>query len=65
MDKPHKIRWDKENVVVVTLKLMRKTDTDIIDYLQSHETPDRSKQKILKQGMRLLMAQEGVNECSE
>lgn len=30
-----KIRWDRENTVVVTMKLNKKTDADIIEKLDS------------------------------
>ena len=32
-DAPSKRKWDKENVVLISIKLMRKTDSDIIEYL--------------------------------
>lgn len=33
-DPKSKQRWDKENVVIMTVKFMRKTDQDVIDFLQ-------------------------------
>lgn len=30
---PSKIRWDRENSIVYTVKFMRKTDQDVIDFL--------------------------------
>lgn len=32
---PSKTRWDKENTVVITMKLNRNTDADIIEKLES------------------------------
>ena len=33
-DAPSKIRWDKENVRIFTIKLMRRTDEDVINYIE-------------------------------
>ena len=33
-DAPSKKRWDAENVVIYTVKFMRKTDQDVIEFLQ-------------------------------
>lgn len=33
-DAPSKQRWDAENVRIFTFKLFRKTDTDVIEYLE-------------------------------
>ena len=52
---PSQTRWTKENTFMVSLKLMKRTDQDIIDFLQANETPDRSKQRILKDAMREYM----------
>lgn len=37
-DPPSKIKWDKENVRVITFKLFKKNDGDIIEYLSTHDT---------------------------
>ena len=53
-------RWDKENTVMVSIKFQRKTDTDIIEYLNEKEDPPAvTKQLLIKQGLRILMEQEG------
>lgn len=49
---PSQIRWEKENVMLIGLKLMRRTDQDIIDFLQENETKETSKQKIIKEAIR-------------
>lgn len=33
-DAPSKKRWDAENVRIFTVKLFRKTDEDVIEYLE-------------------------------
>ena len=33
-DAPSKKRWDKENTVLITVKFMRKTDSDVIEQLK-------------------------------
>ena len=39
-DSEAKKRWDKENVVVITTKLFRKTDMDVIEYLEGKSRRD-------------------------
>lgn len=41
-DPKSKIRWDKEHTVIMTVKFMRKTDQDVIDFLQ-----DRNKRNTI------------------
>lgn len=45
---PSKTRWDKENTVVITMKLNRNTDADIIEKLDSVD----NKQGYIKQLIR-------------
>ena len=33
-DAPSKKRWDKENTVFMTVKFQRKSDQDVIDFLE-------------------------------
>ena len=58
-DSEAKKRWDKENISVFSVKLFRKTDQDIIEYFSKNVTKERSRYQIVKQALRLLMAQEG------
>ena len=39
-DAPSKKRWDAENVRVITFKLFRKNDEDVIDYLEGKNKRD-------------------------
>lgn len=39
-DPPSKIRWDKENVRIFTVKLMRRTDQDVIEFLEPKNKRD-------------------------
>ena len=50
-DAPSKIRWDRENVRIFTFKLMRKTDQDVIEFLEP-----RNKRKIICDAIREYMA---------
>lgn len=34
-DSPSKVRWDAENVRIFTFKLFRKTDQDVISFLET------------------------------
>lgn len=45
---PSKTRWDKENTVVITMKLNKKQDADIIEKLNSVD----NKQGYLKELIR-------------
>lgn len=39
-DSPSKKKWDKENIVLFAVKLQRKKDQDIIDYLEGKNKRD-------------------------
>lgn len=39
-DPASKKRWDKENMVLISIKLFRKKDQDIIDYLDGKNRHD-------------------------
>lgn len=39
-DAPSKKKWDAENVKVITFKLFRKTDEDVIDFLEGKNKRD-------------------------
>lgn len=45
-----KIDWDKENAQFITLKLMKRTEGDIIEFLSSIEKG--KKNTIIKQALR-------------
>ena len=53
-DSEAKKRWDRENTVTVTIKFQRKSDTDIIDYLES-ASGNSTKQSIIKEAVRYYM----------
>ena len=42
--------WMKENTVVISIRLQKNTDSDIIEFLK-----DKSKQGVIKQALRLMM----------
>lgn len=48
-----KIDWDKENAQFITLKLMKRTEGDIIEFLSSIEKG--KKNTIIKQALREYM----------
>lgn len=55
-----KTRWDRENTVVVTMKLNKNTDVDILEKLDSVEY----KQKYIKELIRADISDEWI-PCSE
>ena len=63
-DSDAKIRWDKENVVMFSVKFFNTpaSDKDIIDYFNTHVTPERSKSKIIKEALREKMEREKAAE---
>ena len=50
-DAPSKRRWDAENVRVITFKLFRKNDEDIIDFLEG-----KVRGEVIKAALREYMA---------
>lgn len=53
-DSEAKKRWDKENTTMVSIKFQKKTDRDIIDFLESDKT--KTKQTIIKDALREYIA---------
>ena len=39
-DAPSKIKWDKENIVLIAVKFQRKKDQDCIDFLEGKNKRD-------------------------
>ena len=52
-DYESKKRWDKENTVFIGIKFQRKTDQDVIDYLDG-----KNKRDTVLKALRLLIATE-------
>jgi len=50
-DAPSKRRWDAENVRVITFKLFRKNDEDIIEFLEG-----KVRGEVIKTALREYMA---------
>lgn len=48
-DSEAKKRWAKENMLLIGLKLHRKNDADIIEYLTDH---NHEKQMVIKEAIR-------------
>lgn len=53
-----KKKWQKENTVLVGIKLQKSTDKDILDYLEQREKNGLSKSGAFKEALRLMMQQE-------
>lgn len=53
-----KKKWQKENTVLVGIKLQKSTDKDILDYLEQREKSGLSKSGAFKEALRLMMQQE-------
>ena len=54
-DSQAKRKWMKENSVNLTLKLMRRTETDIFDYLEKMEAKGIGKGTMFKIALREYM----------
>lgn len=54
-DSEAKKRWNKENMLLIGLKLHRAKDADIIEYL---EEKGANKQKIIKEAIRERMSRD-------
>ena len=50
MDMEKRKKWERENTVVITMKLQRSTDADILEYLIG-----KSKQTVIKTALREYM----------
>lgn len=50
-DAPSKVRWDAENVRIFTVKMFRKTEQDVIEYLEP-----KNKRNIICAAIREYMA---------
>jgi hypothetical protein len=57
-DPESKKRWDKENTVMVSIKFQKKTDGDIIGFLQDNAVGEITKQDIIKAALRMYMKEE-------
>ena len=55
-DAPSKRRWDSENTIVFSIKLMRRTDADIIAFLEKKLSQGVSKGSAIKTALREYMA---------
>ena len=53
MDAPSKKRWDAQYTRTFAVKLFRKTENDVIEYLE-----DKNKRNTIVKAIRLLMEQE-------
>lgn len=50
--------WDKDNMQLIGVKLHKKNDSDILEYLSAHEKPAEkiTKQTIIKEALREYIA---------
>ena len=55
-DAPSKRRWDAENTIVFSLKIMKRTETDIYDFLKKCQANGIGKGTIIKTALREYMA---------
>lgn len=47
-----RLAWDKENTVRISIKLNKRTDADLLDFLEGSGEP---RQKIIKRALRALL----------
>lgn len=50
------LQWEKENVIRYSVKLLKTTDSDIIEYME-----DKPKQTTIKKALRQLIKEETEN----
>jgi len=50
------LQWEKENVIRYSVKLLKTTDSDIIEYME-----DKPKQATIKKALRQLIKEETEN----
>jgi hypothetical protein len=50
------LQWEKENVIRYSVKLLKTTDSDIIEYME-----DKPKQTTIKKALRQLFKEETEN----
>ena len=50
-----KRRWDKENTVLISIKFQRKTDQDVIDYLNEEMSKGHAKRDVINAALREYM----------
>jgi len=50
------LQWEKENVIRYSVKLLKTTDSDIIEYME-----DKPKQTTIKKALRHLIKEETEN----
>ena len=60
-DAPSKKRWDAENTIVFSVKLMRRTESDIIDYLDANLSRGIGKGTVLKAALREYMVNHPIS----
>ena len=51
-DRKKEYEWNKENKVFIGLSLMRSTDRDIIDFLDSQGKQGKTRQGVIKEALR-------------
>ena len=54
--------WEKVNKWVFSVSIMRKSEYDIVEYLETKEREGIPKGTVIKQGLRLLMNKEKQQE---
>lgn len=60
-DTPAKKKWDRENSVVFSVKLMNKTEADIIQYLDCQLANGVGKGTVIKKALREYIANHPIN----
>jgi hypothetical protein len=58
-------KWDKNNKCIFSVGLMRKGDSDIIEYLETKTGEGIPRNTVIKQALRLMMAQDQRQDTEE
>ena len=63
-DMKNRAAWDKEHTMLVSVRLMKSTDADIVDYIEDKASQGETKQGIIKRCIRTTMQGEGYTRTS-
>lgn len=64
-DMQKRAEWDKENTMMLSVRLMKSTDADIIGYIENRVEAGETRQGIIKRSLRSTMKEEGYQPEQE
>ena len=61
-DPQSKRRWDKENTVLIAIKFQKKTDQDVINFLNEEMSKGNAKRDVINAALREYMRNHEMEE---